>query len=233
MYYLNNRYYHPLLARFITPDSYEYIDINNNKSFNLYAYCYNDPIKYADPEGNISISTLIIGALIGAAIGFGAVAYVDSKDGEMFNGEVRWYDYAGASILGGLLGVAAVYLFGASVPLTIPTYSFMNTGGALALGITGSSTITISGAQVLTGVGLTGLLYMLSKQSKSSGKETSSDKPSWVNTSMVDPSQTAQQNATRMLNEKYGLNNWIKGQRSEFSQIVKWIIRWLKKYGKL
>ena len=49
---------------------------------------------------------------------------------------------------------------------------------------------------------------------------------------MVDPNQTAQQNATRMLNEKYGVNNWIKGQRSEFSQIVKWIIRWLKNMDK-
>ena len=68
MYYLNSRYYHPLLCRFITPDSYEYIDINNIKTFNLYAYCNNDPINYADPEGKF-----IFGLIAGI---FGLVAPV-------------------------------------------------------------------------------------------------------------------------------------------------------------
>ena len=65
MYYLNSRYYHPLLCRFITPDSYEYIDINNIKTFNLYAYCNNDPINYADPEGTFGfLSALIVVGIV-------------------------------------------------------------------------------------------------------------------------------------------------------------------------
>ena len=63
------------------------------------------------------------------------------------------------------------------------------------------------------------------KQSRKSGKETASDKPSWVNRGMVDSGQSAQQNATRILNEKYGVGNWRKGPGEEFNQIVKWITR--------
>lgn len=42
---------------------------------------------------------------------------------------------------------------------------------------------------------------------------------------MVDPGLSAQQNATNMLNNKYGPGNWKPGPGSEFSRIVKWLIR--------
>ena len=63
------------------------------------------------------------------------------------------------------------------------------------------------------------------KESKKSGKEKASDRPSWVDVSQIDFNQTAQQNATRLLNEKYGPGNWRKGPNSDFSRIVKWIQR--------
>jgi hypothetical protein len=40
-----------------------------------------------------------------------------------------------------------------------------------------------------------------------------------------EPGETAQQYATRILNDKYGAGNWRKGGGSEFSQIVKWVTR--------
>ena len=46
MYYLNNRYYYPKLCRFLTPDRIDYIDLYNSKSYNLYSYCYNNPVCY-------------------------------------------------------------------------------------------------------------------------------------------------------------------------------------------
>lgn len=49
---------------------------------------------------------------------------------------------------------------------------------------------------------------------------------------MVDGNLSAQQNATNILNEKYGIGNWKKGSRSEFSQIVKWIERGIFFYTK-
>ena len=68
---------------------------------------------YVDPTGDFAISALVIGAIIGACIGFGTAAYIDSKDGQMFNGDVKWYDYLGATALGGVVGagVGAVYMF--------------------------------------------------------------------------------------------------------------------------
>jgi hypothetical protein len=53
------------------------------------------------------------------------------------------------------------------------------------------------------------------------------DAPSWVvrEAGLPEPGETAQEYATRILNEKYGAGNWRKGGGSEFSQIVKWVTR--------
>ena len=67
------------------------------------AYC-NNLVMYVDSTGDFAISALIIVAIIGACIGFGATAYIDSKDGQMFNGDVKWYDYLVATALGGVVG---------------------------------------------------------------------------------------------------------------------------------
>lgn len=42
---------------------------------------------------------------------------------------------------------------------------------------------------------------------------------------MVDYNKSAQQNATEMLNNKYGQGKWQKIHKDEFSKIVKWITR--------
>ena len=110
LYYLNARYYNPQWRRFISPDSTEYIDSENPNGLNLYAYCNNDPVNYADPSGHFMISTAvligaIIGAVVGAGVGFGIAVYNDYKDdGKIFNGSVAWYDYLGATLLGGAIG---------------------------------------------------------------------------------------------------------------------------------
>ena len=42
---------------------------------NLYAYCYNNPISYADPSGHFAMSIgllLAIGGIVGSVIGAGA-----------------------------------------------------------------------------------------------------------------------------------------------------------------
>ena len=45
-YYLRARFYNPVIARFLSEDTY-YGD-----GLNLYAYCHNNPIRYVDPSGH-------------------------------------------------------------------------------------------------------------------------------------------------------------------------------------
>lgn len=51
LYYLNSRYYSPMLHRFISPDSC-LGSTGDHNGYNLYAYVANNPINYFDPNGN-------------------------------------------------------------------------------------------------------------------------------------------------------------------------------------
>ena len=46
-----------------------------------------------------------------------------------------------------------------------------------------------------------------------------------IKSDMVDNNLSAQENATRLLDNKYGVNNWQKGPNTEYNKIVKWIQR--------
>ena len=66
LYYCINRYYSKELCQWISPDSIEYIDIENINGLNLYCYCYNNPVNYYDPSGHFVIT---------ATIGLSAIVY--------------------------------------------------------------------------------------------------------------------------------------------------------------
>ena len=52
LYYLNARYYNPEDGRFLTEDTYRG-EINDPDTYNLYAYCANNPINYVDPSVHV------------------------------------------------------------------------------------------------------------------------------------------------------------------------------------
>ena len=55
LYYLNSRYYDPVVGRFINADGY----ISTGQgllSFNMFAYCGNNPTNYIDPSGYLFIA---------------------------------------------------------------------------------------------------------------------------------------------------------------------------------
>ena len=174
LYYLNSRYYNSEVGRFISPDDISYLDNKTINGLNLYCYCVNNPVMYADPEGQSAILIgLIIGAIIGACIGFGAATYIDYQDdGEIFNGSVAWYDYAGATILGGAVGAAIgagiVYLAPqiagalssfAAQEFTIGAGTYVAATGELVM----SAGVTFTGSQVIGAVGIIGATYMFVK----------------------------------------------------------------------
>ena len=53
LYYLNSRYYDPVTGRFINADGYVSTG-QNVTDFNMFAYCKNNPIAYADATGTWS-----------------------------------------------------------------------------------------------------------------------------------------------------------------------------------
>ncbi len=86
MYWLTSRYYDPRIARFISPDSWEYLNYKKLHSLNLYAYSKNNPVMYYDPSGH-SIIALFLGIVavlsaVALAIGvsnYGKILYEKSQ----------------------------------------------------------------------------------------------------------------------------------------------------------
>ncbi len=170
-YYLNARYYNPEWRRFISPDDTAFLDSETPNGLNLYCYCGNDPVNYADPSGNDPLLiALLIGLGIGVAAGLGYAAYTDYQDNYDIDGSIGWQRYLGYSIIGGALGAgigfgigywwpAIATFLGSSFSFSIPTFGLSNVGGALAL--VGGTTVAVTGAQIATGV-LGGLIIMFS-----------------------------------------------------------------------
>ena len=129
LYYLNSRYYDPYIGRFISPDSVGYLGANGDlQSYNLYAYCGNNPVMYVDPTGNFPVLALVLGitALAGLGLTIGGVAADNNT-------------------------LTAIGLTMVAIPALI------SGGMAIAAGI-GGATLTgiVGGATILAGVG-TGL----------------------------------------------------------------------------
>ena len=82
-YYLQSRYYNPTWGRFINAD--EYINANGDIiGYNMFAYCSNNPVMFADPSGcstewwqwalfGVGVA-LVATAAVMAAVGTGGVA---------------------------------------------------------------------------------------------------------------------------------------------------------------
>jgi RHS repeat-associated protein len=59
LYYYNARYYDPILGRFTQPDPI-IPDLFNPQTYNRYAYCVNNPLRYTDPSGH-SLEDYVLG----------------------------------------------------------------------------------------------------------------------------------------------------------------------------
>lgn len=53
-YYVSSRYYDPEVDRFISPDDEEVLtaEHQNLDQYNLYAYCWSNPVNMSDKNGN-------------------------------------------------------------------------------------------------------------------------------------------------------------------------------------
>ena len=153
LYYLNSRYYNPEWRRFISPDDSSYLDPETPNGLNLYCYCGNDPVNYADPSGHFAFW---IAALLGAGalglVGLGATIHADiSDDGTAFNGSIGADAYIFNTLVAGSVGA----LFGGLAYTFAPAISsFLGSNftlGSYALATGELVAITVSGAQIAGG----------------------------------------------------------------------------------
>ena len=108
---MNGRVYDPAVAQFLSPDPYIQ-DAGNWLNYNRYAYCYNNPTRYVDPDGEIITETLVfagIMALFQGSVNLGM---------QMYKGNVNSFgDGAAAFSIGAVSGAASSLLGGVTYGL--------------------------------------------------------------------------------------------------------------------
>ena len=85
LYYLNSRYYDPVVGRFLSADDESLILVSPDglTDKNLFSYCDNNPIIRVDTEGEFW--TLLIGAGMGALFSLGRQLLLEGKSWDQLN----------------------------------------------------------------------------------------------------------------------------------------------------
>lgn len=169
-YYLQSRYYDPEVGRFINIDGQFNGGLVGN---NLYSYCENDPVNYFDPNGEFAVSAIIIGTIIGLAIGFGATAYVDyADDGRIFNGSVSTEGYVLNTIVGGIVGAFTGGVGSSTFTFSIPSLALLETTIGTLEPVVGTTTVTVNGL-IVAGVGIVSVSAIAKKIGQEGGRTPS------------------------------------------------------------
>ena len=97
MYYLQSRYYDPVVKRMLCADDPSTILSTGDalKDTNLFAYCFNSPVEYKDDEGDIPV--ILIEMAWGGGIEL-VTQLLETRDIK----KVKWGEVAGAAICSGL-----------------------------------------------------------------------------------------------------------------------------------
>ena len=144
LYYLQTRYYDPTVCRFISPDSADYLDCESINGLNLYAYCLNNPVMYADPTGHFALPNWAKW-LIGGVAFIGAVALTYLTGGALLP---VFIGMAGSILLDGVVEGAISFANDESF------WKGFADGAANGAISTGISLMGLGGWSILAGLGL-------------------------------------------------------------------------------
>ena len=104
-YYLQSRYYDPIVKRFLNADSYASTG-QGFLGYNMFAYCENRPTVGCDPTGEFILAAILIGVGVGLATQYAADVVTNIADGEsgwdIFTPKSSIADYLSAGISGAL-----------------------------------------------------------------------------------------------------------------------------------
>lgn len=89
LYWMNSRYYDPLLGRFLQPDALV-PGMESSQSLNRYTYALNNPLQYVDPNGHFPFLAVLLGGLLG-----GAQSSLQGGDSRAF-----WKGFAAGAVTG-------------------------------------------------------------------------------------------------------------------------------------
>lgn len=117
LYLLETRYYDPEIGRFINADGV--VDNQDVSTYNLYAYCANDPVNNKDEEGE-RVAAIIAGAVIGGIIG-GVTTWAKggSKKAIVKSAAIGALKGAATSAIGGWVSTAVKGAKGVALVATI------------------------------------------------------------------------------------------------------------------
>ena len=138
-YYLQSHYYNPTWGRFINADDIDFLGADEGLlSYNLFAYCENNPLKYADYSG--TFLNTIIGGIVGAISGGISAA---------INGDNVWAGIGIGAATGALAGLAVDFAVATG---GVGAIAIVAVGGALASGANYAGTELTNGRSVDSGV---------------------------------------------------------------------------------
>ncbi len=161
LYCLGTRYYDPETGRFISQDSIDYADPETINGLNLYAYCGNNPVMYADPNGNSwkSFWNSLGGKILGTILVVAAVVLVSVLTAGVGSGVASALGGGAiATILGGAVGGAiSGAVIGAG--MSIASQGISDGYGNINWKQVGNDTLISAGIGAVTGGLFGGLKY--------------------------------------------------------------------------
>jgi RHS repeat-associated protein len=141
---MNGRVYDPRSALFLSPDPYIQ-NPSSTLSHNRYSYCFNNPLKYTDPSGEI---VWFVPVIIGAAIG----AYTGASIQSGTLNPTKWgSDAWKGAIVGGIIGAGVGFLGAAGLPSLGVNVTTASGAAAFGSGATATSAMSITSQALLSG----------------------------------------------------------------------------------